>query len=74
MCFFKNWVFAFLDDDTFQGGSQVLQNFGHKEGETDRFRFCLGGGGGGGGGGGCRVFQIAVMGGANWKFNWVTGT
>ena len=67
MCFFKNWVFAFLDDDTFQGGSQVLQNFGHKGGETDRFRFCFGGGG-------CRVFQIAVMGGANRKFNWVTGT
>ena len=46
MCFFKNWVFAFLDDGTFQGGSQVLQNFGHKVGEeslTDLV-FFLGGG------------------------------
>ena len=69
MCFFKNWVFAFLDDGTFQGGSQVLQNFGHKVGEeslTDLVFFCGGGGG--------RVFQIAVMCGANRKFNWVTET
>ena len=29
-CFLKKWVFAFLDEGTFQGGgggSQVLQNF-----------------------------------------------
>ena len=26
-CFFKKRVFAFLDEGTFQGGSQVLQNF-----------------------------------------------
>ena len=26
-CFFKKWVFAFSGEGTFQGGSQVLQNF-----------------------------------------------
>ena len=26
-CFFKKWVFCFLDKDTFEGGSEVLQKF-----------------------------------------------
>ena len=36
-CFFKKWVFAFLDKGTYPGGSQVPQNFEgivHKGGEV----------------------------------------
>ena len=34
-CFFKKWVFAFLEEGTFQGRSQVLQNFERVGGLTD---------------------------------------
>ena len=40
-CFFKKWVLLFLDKGTFQGGSQVLQNFEAQlfiKGVSDRFR------------------------------------
>ena len=44
----KQWVFVFLDEDTFQGESQVLQNLEGGEGGgvllSDRFRFFFGGG------------------------------
>ena len=51
--FFKNWVFAFLDEATFQGGvkfSKILTGVAHKEAGV--------GGGGGGGGGAQRDLEL----------------
>ena len=48
-CFFKKWVFVFLDEGTFQGGgvkfSKILRGFAHIGEGSDRFRFFLGRGG-----------------------------